>query len=175
MIIRTSRLMLVPLGLDHIDSTCVYSLDRELTKFMIFLPCDDKEEVRRYITKCITEQKKQQPLFYEFAVMLGEQHIGSASLYFEGKDDVFSVGELGWIISKGFCGQGYATEAASGIITEFHSRFSLNQFIAHADSENLASRRVMEKLGMRLVSETAGRFNRVSENESREVLYELII
>lgn len=48
-----------------------------------------------------------------------------------------------------------------------------SRFIAHCDSENTASRRVMEKLGMSLREISHGRKNRSSDEERDECLYEL--
>ena len=45
---------------------------------------------------------------------------------------------------------------------------ALSGFIAHADSQNSASRRAMEKLGMRLVKTYGGRRNRGSVEERME-------
>ena len=175
MIIKTKRLTLRPMKRGYLKSVCRYALDKEITVYMMNLPCDDEAEVLRYLTKCEDEQKKKQPMFFEFAVHLGNEHIGAASLYYEGSPDPFSCGELGWIFDKEFHGMGYATEAAQGIISTFHEKTGLRRFIAHCDSENAASARVMEKLGMKLVSVASGRKNRSSDELRQECMYELLL
>ena len=57
----------------------------------------------------------------------------------------------------------------------FQSRFLLKRFIAHADTENKASVRVMEKLGMRCIGIAGGRKNRCSDEERMECTYELML
>ena len=60
------------------------------------------------------------------------------------------------------------------MMEEFRRTMGLERFIAHCDSENQASKRVMEKLGMRYVETHGGRFNRLTEGERSECLYEII-
>ena len=56
----------------------------------------------------------------------------------------------------------------------FRKSMGINRFIAHCDSENQASKRVMEKLGMHYLETHGGRYNRLTEGERRECLYEII-
>ena len=168
-LIETPRLTLEPLGMKHIYSTHKYAADPELTRLMVFLPVDDIAETERYLHRCESEAAKPQPQFLEMAVMLGEQHIGSVSVYLE---ENATASELGWIISREFHGKGYAAEAARGLM-EYCRASGPSRFIAHCDSENTASRRVMEKLGMSLREISHGRKNRSSDEDRDECLYEL--
>jgi RimJ/RimL family protein N-acetyltransferase len=56
---------------------------------------------------------------------------------------------IGWSITRGVWGRGFATEAAGAVIAAAYvGHDDLNRVEAWADARNLASRRVMEKLGM---------------------------
>lgn len=57
--------------------------------------------------------------------------------------------EIGWRLSPDFWGQGYATEAARAAVQAGFEQFGLQEIVAETSETNLASRRVMEKLGMR--------------------------
>ncbi len=61
--------------------------------------------------------------------------------------------ELGlfWAISRQHRGQGYAAEAARALIDFAFDEMHLHRIVATTEYENLASQRVMEKLGMRLL------------------------
>ncbi|MER2080206.1 MAG: GNAT family N-acetyltransferase [Ruminococcus sp.] len=168
--ILTERLRLTPLTLSYLDSACAYALNPENTQMMVFLPNRDKAETEAFIRRAEAEWSKERPEFLEFAVLQGGEHIGGVTLYFEGD---FSRGELGWIIRLDCQGKGYAAEAAQGLMDYFHRHWGLNRFIAHCDSENIASRRVMEKLGMRRLGVHGGRYNRLSDEERLEYLYEI--
>jgi RimJ/RimL family protein N-acetyltransferase len=56
--------------------------------------------------------------------------------------------EIGWMLEPSAWGQGYATEAARAIRDEAFDRLRLETIIAMHHPDNLASMRIMEKLGM---------------------------
>ena len=57
--------------------------------------------------------------------------------------------EIGWVVGRPHQGRGYATEAALALLDHGFSRLGLHRIIATCETDNLASVRVMEKLGMR--------------------------
>lgn len=170
--IKTTRLTFVPLGTQHLNTAKRYSLDPENTAMMCFLPCDDDTEVFTYLVKCEVQWRRSDPEYLDAAVLLDGRHIGAVSIELL---DNASVGELGWIIDKHYWGHGYAVESAAAFIEYIRERFGVTRFIGHADAENLASRRAMEKLGMKLVTTCGGRRNRGSAEEREECLYEMSI
>ena len=84
-------------------------------------------------------------------------------------------GEFGWIINKKYWGNGYAEEAAKGILNFAVQELRVRKFVAHCDSENIGSYRVMERLGMSLVSKIQGRRNKSSKEDREELMYSLEI
>ncbi|MGC8481383.1 MAG: GNAT family N-acetyltransferase [Acidimicrobiales bacterium] len=56
--------------------------------------------------------------------------------------------ELGWIIHPEYQGHGYATEAAHLLIHYAFEIRGMHRVVARIDSRNLASRKVIERLGM---------------------------
>lgn len=167
----TERLVLVPLGTKHYNITKKYSTDPENTKMMCFLPCDDEKEVMDYLEKCEAQWKREKPEYLDAAIILDDCHIGAVSIEFS---EDHSTGELGWIIDKEHWGRGYAAEAAICFMDHIAGCFDTTRFIAHADAENYASIRVMEKIGMQIKSKYSGRRNRNSTEDSDEVLYEIV-
>lgn len=61
--------------------------------------------------------------------------------------------DLGYIIDKAFWGQGYATEAAKACLDYGLEVLKLERIIANMESTHIASKRVAEKLGMKLEKE----------------------
>ena len=57
--------------------------------------------------------------------------------------------EIGWVLDRRHHGQGYATEAARALLRHGFETLGLHRVIATCQPENVASWRVMEKLGMR--------------------------
>lgn len=170
--IETERLTLVPLGTVHFDTTLIYSTDPDNTRMMCFLPCDNGEEVMDYLVKCEKQWKMEKPEYLDAAVLLNGQHIGAVSIELleEG-----TVGEFGWIIHKAHWGRGYAAEAALALMQYMTEHFGIRHYIAHCDTENAASVRVMEKLGMTLAQTISGRKNRNCDELRKEYLFELFL
>lgn len=170
--VMTKRLILVQLGMQYLYSTHAYSGDTENAKFMVYLPNIDISETKSFIEDAELQWISSDPDFYEFAILLGEEHIGGVCVYL---DEDRKIGELGWIIHKDYWGNGYAVEAANGIIDFGIKKLKINKFVAFCDSENIASYRVMEKLGMALESRRRGRKNKLSEEDREELKYSLEI
>jgi RimJ/RimL family protein N-acetyltransferase len=72
--------------------------------------------------------------------------------------------EIGWVIHERARGQGYATEAARALLRHCFETLDLHRVFATCQPENVASWRVMEKLGMR----REGHFHRSVHQESGE-------
>jgi len=60
------------------------------------------------------------------------------------------LGEIGCVLLREFWRNSYATEALDTLITHSRATLGLKQLCARIDSENVASRRLTEKLGFAL-------------------------
>lgn len=170
--IHTERLLMVPLGPQYLKSTHEYASDFDNTKYMVHLPNTDIWETKNFLDRVQAEWEKCNPDYYEFAILFDEVHVGAVSIYIN-KDN--AEGELGWIISKKYWGNGYAAEAAREIINFAIQELKVKKFIAHCDSENVSSYRVMDRLGMSLADKTKGRKNKSSIEDREELVYSLEI
>lgn len=168
--INTKRLVLKPLGKKYLKSAIQYTMDYENTKFMCHLPDETVKETEEFLATVEKEWKKEKPQFLEFAIVYNDMHIGAVSVYFES-----GTGELGWIINKSYWGNGFAYEAAKALIDYTKTEIKVSHFQAHCDSENIASYKVMEKLGMSRTGEWGGRRNKSALEDSLEYQYELYL
>ena len=168
-LIHTKRLTLRPLYVSDLETTAAYALDEGI-RCMVHLPMDGRAGVFSFLERARAEWAKEQPEFFEFAVVLDEKHIGTVSLYPED-----GAWEAGWIIGKGYRGRGFAAEAAGAMMAHFHERFGIRHFTAHCDTKNTASVSVMEKLGMVRTGGSPGRRNKGADRESRAYRYDLIL
>ncbi len=167
-VIHTKRLQLVPLGMQYLQTVNEYATDLENTKYMCYLPNNDINETANFLRSVEEEWEKECLKSYEFAILYEGRHIGATSIYLED-----GVGELGWIINKKYWGNGFAFEAAEALVQYFNKNMKVTHFIAHCDTENIASYKVMEKLGMNRTGEWGGRRNKSAVEDSREYRYEL--
>ena len=95
------------------------------------------------------EWKKEAPSFYEFALTLDGVQFGAVGLYL---NDSRTEGELGWILDRRYQGKGYALEGAKAVVDFAFRRLGLPTLIAHCDTRNAPSFRLMERLGMERVA-----------------------
>ena len=168
--IVTERLTLEPLGPEYLDTVNRYALEPENTKYMCHMPYSGPEETMAFLRNAEREWRKDRPDYYEFAVLYQGVHIGAVSVYPEQ-----DIGELGWIICRQYQGNGFAAEAASAMVRYFADHMGIPRFRAHCDTENKASVRIMEKLGMTRTGEWGGRRNRNADRDSSEYQYDLVI
>ena len=151
-IIQTQRLTLRPFALSDLHSTYAYASDAGNIRHMIYLPHKTLADTERFLQRAAREWRKQAPLAYEFALMLGQAHIGGVSVEL---DESRQQGELGWVIHRDYQSQGYATEAAKAVLGFAFDTLKLPKAVAHCDARNEASYRVMQKIGL-LLESTSG-------------------
>ena len=168
--IFTKRLLLKPLGSEYLQTVIDYAMDSENIRYMVHLPNESIDETVSFLKSVDMEWEKENPEFYEFAILYQNNHIGAVSIYFEN-----GIGELGWIVNKKYQGNGLAYEAAESLVKHFAANWGTTHFIAHCDTENIASYKIMEKLGMIRIDKHGGRRNRCASNDSFEYKYELIL
>lgn len=162
----TERLTLRPLTTRDLLTTHSYASDAELTKYMMHLPNRSVVDTRDFLLSAEAEWQKPRPSFYEFAVCLRGEHIGAVSLYLNDNS-----GEIGWILNKSFQNNGYCIEAARRVV-DFARSLKLKKLVAHCDTRNAASRRVMEKLEMKYVRAQSRKYPD-ERGLAEEYLYEL--
>lgn len=69
----------------------------------------------------------------------------SGLLYYNNTPEI----EIGYRMLKEHWNKGYATEASLGLLNYGFKTLGLTKIVSSAHTENIASRRVMEKIGMR--------------------------
>lgn len=85
----------------------------------------------------------------------GEGFIGFTGLNQLREDLPFAPGvEIGWRLARDFWGRGYATEAALAALEAGFLRLKLREIVAFTAEQNLRSRAVMARIGLRRTDET---------------------
>jgi len=143
--LRTERLLLRPLSVSDLHTVHEYASDPDTTKYMIHLPNSNLEETYSFLAHVSAEWQKEEPSFYEFAIIYDSMHIGAVCVYLS---EDRTEGEMGWVLNKKYCGKGFATEAALAVKSFAAERLKVKKLVARCDSRNLNSARVMEKIGL---------------------------
>ena len=163
MVLTTPRLTLRPADVSLSASTYAYAGDLENTRLMMFLPDADEAETALHLQEAEEQWRMEAPERYEFAVFLEEKHIGGVTLYMM---EERTEAELGWVLHKDYWRKGYVTEAARAVM-DFARSLGVRRIFACCDSENVASYKLMEKLGMQLIKTDGVRQNRSMGDEKR--------
>lgn len=167
-IIKAERLILRPVQKSDLEAVHEYAGDKEIT-MMMFLPNETKEETEKFIRNSIADWKNENPHDREFVIVYEGKVIGGIDLENCG-DGTF---EIGWIVNKKYRGLGIASEAASALVDYGFKELGAKKIIAHCDSKNKASEKVMVKIGMKLKDDKGTRVYPKTGVVSGEYLYEL--
>lgn len=105
----------------------------------------DKASVARFLSGC--RQMAEEGSGARLAVedLSDGEFVGWCT--FNGWDHDFRSASLGFSFAERTWGRGYATEAARAVLQWAFSTLDLNRIQAEADTRNVASARVLEKLG----------------------------
>ncbi len=158
--IETSRLVLREFT--SRDANDLFELYRlvETSEYESWNPHQDVDESIGLLTCWIDCQQHESRCEYTLAVTLEDQFIGicGIELGFGTETDDPRVGFLGYRIHPDYWGQGFATESALGIIRFAFNDLGLHRIHSGCSSENVASRRVLEKLNFRTEGATKQSF-----------------
>jgi ribosomal-protein-alanine N-acetyltransferase len=99
-------------------------------------------------SKKLVKERSQEKDFY--AVVLKDDMKMIGHLYFKQiKPEEYLTWELGYIFNPHYHNRGYASEAAQALIQYAFRTFNTRRVIAHCNTLNIASWKMLEKIGMR--------------------------
>ena len=145
---ETERLILRPFCGEDLDLIRRLYCDERVLKYTPFDTMSDAQ-AQRHLDQIIRDQGAPPKCNYEMAVLLKgtETRIGRAHIAVDCETD---TGMIGWFLTPEHWGRGYATEMTPALIDCCFDRLRLHRANALCHPENAASRRVLEKCGMRL-------------------------
>jgi RimJ/RimL family protein N-acetyltransferase len=108
-----------------------------------------EQQTRDFVRRTRVWAQERPRTRYDFAIVLkaAERLIGGCFLL--DIEPHLRQAEMGYQLARDVWGQGYATEAARALLDFALSEAGLHRVWARCDTDNVASWRVMEKLGMR--------------------------
>ena len=147
MILTTRRLILREFVAEDWRPVLSYQSD---PRYLRYYEWEERTEgdARAFVQRFVDWQMEEPRLRYQLAVTLARDGrlIGNCGVRLERAGAL--VGELGYEIAPTHWGLGYATVAARAMVRLGFQELGLHRIWSHTVAENLASRRVMEKLGM---------------------------
>lgn len=152
---ETDRLVLREYKYNDFERVHIYGSKPDFSKYEMWGP--NSVEDTKYFIDTIIKNTRSQPypefkrFEFELAVCLKPKNplIGGCS--FRRLSELSHVARMGWGINPDFQNCGYATEVAQPLINFGFQDLGLRVIYATCDTRNIASYKVMEKLGMQRV------------------------
>lgn len=163
--IETSRLIITEFDISMAEDVHKNSLDEDNRRFVpdeVFETVEEAEETIEFLMGCYESEKG--PLVYPVLLQDGT-NIGYVQLV-----PIKDGFEVGYHIAKEFTGMGYATEALIAFLPYMKMKKNLDKVYGICVSENLASKRVLEKCGFTKEYEGPGTYQGKNVNIARYVL-----
>lgn len=147
--IRTQHLELREFWETDCAALHAYRSDPDVTRFTFFGP-DTVAETEEYLRYILETQLADPRLVWELAVVDADDSsvIGSCDLTLEDSREA----DLGYFLARSAWGKGYGTEIARALVERGFSDLGLHRIFATCDPGNHASRRILEKAGLRFES-----------------------
>lgn len=146
-VIETSRLLIRPFKKEDWHDLYAYTSLPEVWQFLAAEPYT-KDDARRYVSEAVASHERTNVLNDLAVVLKATDHL-IGHLTFRVYHQAYRTREMGWLISPFYQNQGFASEAAAALLRYGFESLNLHRVVATCDTRNVASFRVMEKIGMR--------------------------
>jgi [ribosomal protein S5]-alanine N-acetyltransferase len=144
--LETDRLLLRKLSLADAADIFAYASDPEVTKYTSWSTHQAIADSEQFLESAIAKYAAGQPMDWGIVRKGDRKAIGTCG--FASWDCTHARAEIGYVLSRQYWGQGYMTEAVKAAISFGFHVMMLNRIQATCMVENLASARVMQKVGM---------------------------
>jgi [ribosomal protein S5]-alanine N-acetyltransferase len=143
--ITTNRLALRPFASDDVDPLYRIMSNPKVMSYFPPAPLPPPERIERIIQGQLKHWEKHGYGWWAVQQLTSAELIGWAGLQYLPDTD---ENEVAYLLGQPFWGQGFATEAAGASLDFAFNSLGLSSIVGIVHHENLASQRVLEKLGM---------------------------
>jgi RimJ/RimL family protein N-acetyltransferase len=141
--LKTKRLLLRPFEEGDLGDCLEYRNDAQFARYLPHIPQPfTLLDAEAFVRQNMTESFEQSPTF---AIVLKGKVIGTVNLEIDAPS---RSAMLGYAIGRSHWGRGLATEAAEAVLSWAFVALRLERVWASTSAENVASQRVLMKLGM---------------------------
>jgi RimJ/RimL family protein N-acetyltransferase len=146
---ETEHLQLRSFRTEDAPVFAAYRSDPEVARYQGWDAPFPLEKASQFIEAMIRAQPGIPGEWYQIAIEVKESRrmIGDCAFHVFEEDG--QQARIGFTLARKFQGQGYATEAVLCLLSYLFETLKLHRVSAICDAENIASARVLEKVGMR--------------------------
>jgi [ribosomal protein S5]-alanine N-acetyltransferase len=146
--VATERLLLREFRLEDEAAIHAYASDLEVTRFTTWGP-NTADATHDILHSWLADRENWPRATVPVAIELRADGTLIGGTGFAPLDLERRTGTFGYVLHRNYWGRGFATEAARGLIQCGFTELNLHRVVAECIVENIASMRVLEKLGMR--------------------------
>ena len=151
MTLETPRLFLRHFTEDDLDALAALMSDPQFMRFST--GPYSREQTAAVLERILTGYRDYQPSQFAVIVRSENKLIGYCGFFRQLVDDVEEI-EIGYRLDSRYWGRGLATEGARAVRDHAFNDLKLDHVISLIHPDNIASRRVVEKLGMTVEKKT---------------------
>jgi RimJ/RimL family protein N-acetyltransferase len=147
--IETERLLLRPFVAEDFDAVFAMQSRPDVARYL-YWDARSEDEVRAALEKKVAGtaiRSEGDAVFLAAVLMSTGELVGDMVLHLLSQEH--STAEIGFIVHPDHHGHGYATEAARPLLKLAFEDVQVHRVIGRVEPRNVASARVLEKLGMR--------------------------
>jgi len=145
--IETNRLLIRKLCVDDLEDSFEHRGDPEVSRY-VGEPLT-KQQTRERLEQAAKPWNGEENDKLFLAIELRDSNKLIGELMFKYSNLESQIGEVGYRVSSSYQGKGYAYEASKAFIKNLFKELNLHKVTAFCVTENEASWRLMEKLGMK--------------------------
>jgi len=144
--VETKRLRLRKLTLEDAEDVFHYGSNEEVARSVTWYPYKTVDDAEEFIRQVLAFYEAGRPAPWAMELNSSGQVIGTVG--FGNVKERHSSAEIAYACSHDFWGKGYTTEAVQEVIRIGFEELDLIRIFAKCLPENVASERVMQKVGM---------------------------
>jgi hypothetical protein len=156
--VKTDRLKLIPLTFAQLKLYLISPEELEQTLGFPISRGNISDPVRKAIniklSKMVDTKVSLHPWYTYWLIVVADKPYGAGLIGFKGYPDANGEAEIGYGIDPAYQNQGYITAAVKAMIAWAFTEDTCSSVIASVDKSNVASGRVLEKVGMHIYEES---------------------
>ena len=146
-VLETERLTLRPLTIEDKRAIFKWASDPEVARFMMYSAYKTLDDAEAFVRNLYTKERELQ---YGFVWKKTRELIGAGGMNYYADEDAWHIG---YNLRQDMWGKGITTEACKRIVEYAREKYHVRRIIGNFANKNPASGRVLEKLGMKYVSD----------------------
>ena len=153
--LETQRLLLRSYRSEDWERVHIYGANPEFSQFELWGP-NSIEDTKKFVSDMVSQSAQKDCYQFDLAVCIKDTGLLIGGCGIRRESQTSCIANLGWAINPEFQSKGFATESAKALIQFGFEQLKLRVIYATCDTRNIASMKVMEKLGMIRVGHLIG-------------------